>query len=178
MPDLRQTRKKMKIALAVLVGVDVVAVAVLLSPLVGSADSRRQELNRLWTELQLKTHQVEPLRNLDQKVKAANRQITDFYKTRFPARDSEILIQLGKLASANGVAIDTAKYTVKDAEVGQLQRVEIDAALTGNYVSLARFINALERDDMVFIIDSITLGGEQNGIKLEMKLETYLKNGV
>jgi Tfp pilus assembly protein PilO len=172
MPDLRQTRKKMKIALGILLGVDVVAVVVLLSPLVGSADSRRQELNRLWTELQLKTHQVEPLRDLDKKVKVANGQIADFYKTRFPARDSQILIQLGKLAVANGVSIETAKYTVKDSEVGQLQRVEIDAALTGNYVSLARFINALERDDMVFIIDSITLGGEQNGIKLEMKLET------
>lgn len=178
MPDLRQTRKKIKIALAVLLGVDVVALVVLLSPLVGSADSRRQELNRLWTELQLKTHQVEPLRDLDKKVKVANGQIADFYKTRFPARDSEILIQLGKLASANGVSIETAKYTVKDSEVGQLQRVEIDAALTGNYVSLARFINALERNDMVFIIDSITLGGEQNGIKLEMKLETYLKSGA
>jgi Tfp pilus assembly protein PilO len=178
MPDLRQTRKKMKIALGILLGVDVVAVVVLLSPLVGSADSRRQELNRLWTELQLKTHQVEPLRDLDKKVKVANGQIADFYKTRFPARDSQILIQLGKLAVANGVSIETAKYTVKDSEVGQLQRVEIDAALTGNYVSLARFINALERDDMVFIIDSITLGGEQNGIKLEMKLETYLKAGT
>jgi Tfp pilus assembly protein PilO len=178
MPDLRQTRKKMKIALAVLLGVDVVAVVVLFSPLVGSADSRRQELNRLWTELQLKTHQVEPLRDLDKKVKVANGQISDFYKIRFPARDSQILIQLGKLATANGVTIDTAKYTVKDAETGQLQRVEIDAALTGSYVSLARFINALERDDMMFIINSITLGGEQNGIKLEMKLETYLKAGA
>jgi len=178
MPDLRQTRKKIKIALAVLLGADVVAAAVLFSPLVGSADSRRQELTRLWTELQLKTHQVEPLKNLDQKVKIANRQIADFYKTRFPARDSQILIQLGKLAAANGVTIDTAKYTVKDAEIGQLQRVEIDAALSGSYVSLARFINALERDDMVFIIDSVTLGGEQNGIKLEMKLETYLKGGA
>ena len=31
---------------------------------------------------------------------------------------------------------------------------------------------------MFFIISSITLGGEQNGIKLQMKLETYLKSGA
>ena len=68
MPDLRQTRKNIKTALAVLLGVDVVAVVVLFSPLVGSTDSRRQELNQLWAELQTKTRQVEPLKNLDQKV--------------------------------------------------------------------------------------------------------------
>jgi hypothetical protein len=31
---------------------------------------------------------------------------------------------------------------------------------------------------MLFIISSIELAGEQNGIKLQMKLETYLKAGV
>ena len=57
--------------------------------------------------------------------------------------------------------------------------VEMEANLSGNYVSLAKFINALERDDMLFIISSVTLGGEQNGpIKLDMKLETYLKAGT
>ena len=55
----------------------------------------------------------------------------------------------------------------------------MEANLSGNYVSLAKFINALERDDMLFIISSVTLGGEQNGpIKLDMKLETYLKAGT
>ncbi len=54
----------------------------------------------------------------------------------------------------------------------------LEADLAGNYVSLAKFINALERDDMFFIISSITLAGEQKGpIKLQMKLETYLKAG-
>ena len=41
MPDLRQTRKDIKTSLAIMVAVDVVAVAVLISPLVGSTDSRR-----------------------------------------------------------------------------------------------------------------------------------------
>jgi len=46
-------------------------------------------------------------------------------------------------------------------------------------VSLARFINALERDDMFFMISSVTLAGEQTGpIKLQVKVETYLKVGA
>jgi type IV pilus assembly protein PilO len=178
MPDLRQTRKNIKIALSVLLGVDILATAVLFSPLVGSADSRRQELTQLRTELQLKTLQVTPLKDLDKKVITANRQIVDFYKNRFPAQDSQIPTQFGKLAVANGVTIEQAKYKVDDDEVGGLHPVELEANLAGSYVSLARFINALERDDMFFIISSITLAGEQKGpIKLQMKLETYLKAG-
>jgi Tfp pilus assembly protein PilO len=152
---------------------------VLFSPLVGSTASRRQELNGLWSELQTKTRQVEPLKNLPEKVNTASRQITDFYKKRFPTQDSQIATQFGKLATANEVTIEQAKYKEENMEVGRLEPVEVEANLTGNYVSLAKFINALERDDMLFIIDSIALAGEQKGpIKLQMKVETYLKAGA
>jgi Tfp pilus assembly protein PilO len=176
MPDLRQTRKSIKTALAIMLAVDVVAVVVLFSPLVGSTDSRRQELNQLWSELQIKTRQVEPLKNLDKKVILANKQIAEFYKERFPAQDSQVFTTLGKLALANGITIDQVKEKPLDEVVGNVRPVELEAELSGNYISLAKFINALERDETFFLIHSITLGGEPKGpIKLQMKLETYLK---
>jgi len=179
MPDLRQTRKKIKTALAILVAVDIAAVIVLFSPLVGSTESRRQELNQLWSELQIKTSQVQPLKNLDKKVIIANKQITDFYKKRFPSEDSQIATEFGKLAVANGVTIEQARYRVQDEETDHLYPVEMEASLSGSYVSLAKFINALERNDMFFLISGISLGGEQKGpIRLQMKLETYLKAGA
>lgn len=179
MPDLRQTRKNIKVALAILLGVDVVAAAVLFSPFVGSTESRREQLNQLWAELQTKTREVKPLTNIDQRVKTANQQIAEFYAKRFPAKDSQIAAEFGKLAAANGVAIEQATYKVKDEATARLQPVEMEATLSGNYAALARFINALERDDMIFLISSVSLGGEQNGpIKLQMKLQTYLKLGA
>jgi len=179
MPDLQQTRRSIRTALGIMLGVDLVAAAVLFSPLIGSTDSRRQELNRLWGELRFKTRQVEPLKNLPQKVVTANQQIADFYQRRFPGQHSQIATEFGKLAAADAVTIDSAKYKTLDVGPGHLQPVEIEADLSGNYVSLARFINALERDEMLFIISGVTLGGEQNGpIKLQMKLETYLKAGA
>src|ERR1700693_579797 len=179
MPDLRQTRKNIKTALAVMVGVDVVALAGLFSPLVGSTASRRQDLNQSWAELRTKTRQVEPLNNLDKKVVLANQQITDFYKQRFPAQESQILTELGKLESANGVTMEQAHYRVHDTELGRLRPFEMEADLSGNYRSLAMFVNALERDETFFIINSISLAGEQKGpIKLQMKLETYMKAGA
>jgi Tfp pilus assembly protein PilO len=178
MPDLRRTRKNLTTAIAIMAGVDLLAAIVYFSPLVGSADTRRQELNTLQTELITKTRQVAPLKDLPQKVVLAGHQITDFYKKRFPSQQSQIPTELGKLCAANGVTLDQEKYKVQPAEAGGLEPVEIEADFTGNYTSLAKFINGLERDEMFFIIDGVSLGGEQQGpVKLNMKLETYLKAG-
>ena len=176
MPDLRQTRKKIKIALGVMLGVDVVAAAVLFSPLVGSAESRRQELTELWAELKMKTAQVEPLKDMDKRIKLASNQIDGFYAKRFPAEQSQIATELGKLQTETGVTIDRAKYKTGDVGPGRLEPVEIDVDLAGNYAALAKFINAVERDDMFFIINSITLGSEQQGgVKLQLKMNAYVK---
>lgn len=178
MPDLRRTRKNLKTAIAIMAGVDLLAAIVYFSPLVGSAESRRMELNQLQTELNTKTRQVAPLKDLPQKVVLASHQIADFYQKRFPTQNSQIVTEFGKLAAANSVAIEQVKYKLDEAETGGLQPEEIEASLAGNYTSLARFINALERDEMFFIIDSVTLGGQPQGsVKLSMKLETYLKAG-
>jgi len=176
MTDLRQARKKVKVAIGIMLGIDVLAVALLVSPLIGSANSRRLEMNQLWSELQLKTRQAEPLHNMPQRVALARQEISDFYKHRFPSEYSEILTEFGKAAAGAGVTIDNVKYKPSDTDIEKLQMVEMDADLSGNYVALAKFINGLERDPMFFIINGIELGGAQQGpVKLKMALETYLK---
>ena len=179
MPDLRDTRRKLKVAITALVLVDMAAAAVLFSPLVGSERSRREQLEQLWRELQLKTREVEPLRGLDKKVVLGRQQIDNFYKDRLPAKGSTISEDLGKLAVQSGVKIGQIKYKAKDAEPVGLRPVQIDADFSGDYLQLVRFINSLERDQLFFIVDSVELGGEQGGVvKLQMKLETYLKTGA
>ena len=176
MPDLRQTRKNLTTAIAVMAGVDLLAGLLYFSPLIGSPDSRRQELNRLQVELMTKTRQVAPLKDLPHRVVLANQQIKDFYQQRFPAQNSQIATEFGKLAAANGVRIEQGRFKLADSTTGGLQRWEMEYDLEGSYSSMARFINALERDEMFFIIDSVSLGGEPQGpVKLSMKLETYSK---
>lgn len=178
MPDLRKTRKDLKVAMAVMAAVDVLAAALYFSPLIGSPETRRIEISQLQSELTLKTRQVAPLRDLPQKVKLASHEIGDFYKRRFPSQNSEIAVEVGKLAAANGVRIEQERYKPGDSVTVGLQPIEIEYQLSGNYSSLARFINALERDEMFFVIDSVSLGGEPQGpVKLGVKLETYLKVG-
>jgi type IV pilus assembly protein PilO len=177
MPDLRKTRKDLKIALAVMLGVDLLAGALYFSPLIGSAETRRNQINQLQSELVLKTRQVAPLKDLPGKVKLASQQIGEFYQRRFPSKNSDISLELGKITAANGVQIEQERYKPGDSETVGLEPVEVECDISGNYTSLARFINALERDEMFFVINNVSLGGDPTGVKLSMKLETYLKAG-
>jgi Tfp pilus assembly protein PilO len=179
MPDLRQTRKKMKLTLAVLAGLDLLAAVLYFSPVVGSAESRGMEMNQLQAELTAKTRQVAPLKDLPQKITIAKDQISDFYRNRFPSQNSQIYTELGKVAAANGVKIDQVRYKPADTMSNGLLPIEMEADLSGSYASLAHFINAIERDEMFFVINSVTLGGEPQGaVKLSVKLEAYLKVGA
>jgi len=94
MPDFANSRRKLKIAIGAMVAVDVIAVGILFSPLVGSSESRTLQLNLLRVELQKKTKEVEPLQGIDQKVVLAKGQITGFYLDRFAAKDSDLLDEL------------------------------------------------------------------------------------
>lgn len=178
MPELAETRSKLKIAIGALLAVDLIAVGLLFSPWIGSAESRKQELTDLWRDLQLKTRQVEPLRGLDKKIPLAGRQINDFYKDRLPGHESDVAQALGKLASENGVRLTGAKYNLNPAESVDLQPLEIEAEVEGTYPQLANFLNGLERDKLFFIVNSVELAGENGPVKLAMKLETFVKVGA
>jgi Tfp pilus assembly protein PilO len=184
MPDLRQSRQKLRIAIGALLVLDAVAVAFLISPLIGSQHSRDEQMNQLWKELQQKTRQVEPLRGLDKKIPVAKQQIDDFYQNRFASETSTVSADLGKLAADSGVKLAGVTYSQKSTddkenaniEAVDLSRIIIDAELSGDYLQVMHFINSLERSRLFFLVDSVQIGSDQGGvIKLRMHLETYLK---
>jgi Tfp pilus assembly protein PilO len=176
MPDLQSTRRNLKIAVAAMVVADVIAVGVLFSPLVGSAESRQTQLNQMFAEYRKKTRDVEPLRGMPQKIVLAKNQIGDFYKDRFAAKDSELTTELGKLAAENGIHILSAKYKEEDPETSGVVPVEIQGSFAGDYLQLVRFINTVERSRMFFTVDGVDLAGESKGpVHLSIMLHSYLR---
>ena len=120
-----------------------------------------------------------PLRGMDKKLAQAETDLTGFYRDRLPAQASAVPEELGKLADANGVRVTEVRYTSEAAALAGLQRVSMDATLAGDYLQVAKFINALERDRMFFVIGEVTLSEQQGGfVRLQLKLETYLKGSA
>jgi len=179
MPDLEPKRRKLRIIFGALAAVDVVAITIFFSPLVGSEPARRQQQEMLWKELRQKTRQVEPLRGLSGKIDRSRQQIAEFYKDRIPDRDSAISDALGRVAASSGVRIVQVHSQFMDPESVDLRPVQIDASLSGDYLQLVRFINGLERDQLFFLVDSVQLAGGQGGaVRLQVKLRTYLRTGT
>ena len=177
MADFQDQRRKLQIGVGALAVLNVALIALLISPLVGSQRSRKDQLDQLWRDLQVKTRQVEPLMNVDKKIAGAKKQIDDFYRDRLPARDSAISEELGRIAKQNGVSAGQIRYKWQDSEPVGLRPVEIEGEFSGDYLQLVRFINAVERNPVFFLIDSVQLGGEEGGkVKLQMKMETYLRS--
>jgi type IV pilus assembly protein PilO len=177
--DLKKTQRTLKIALIALAAIDLIAIGLLFSPLVGSVEARLQSLDQLRLEAQQKKRVVEPLNGLDKKIVIASQQIDRFYEHRLPARDSAISENLEKLAKDSGVELSQLKSLFGDPNAVALQPVELDANLSGGYLQLVSFVNSLERDDLFFVVDSVELGGEQGDtVKLHIKLHTYLRTGA
>lgn len=179
MADIRDTRRKVVTALVVLLVIDLVAAGILVSPIGRHRTERQQQLRQLQAELQSKTREVTPLQGIDKKVQEAKQQVTSFMSNRLPTRYSEIADELGKTAQANNVQFTNVRYATEDTDLNDVKRVMLDATVAGNYKQVVKFINALERSKVVFLVDSVTLNQEQQQqqagfVRLTLRLETYM----
>ena len=178
MSSLRRARRNVIIVLSVLLAIDVACAAVFFSPLGKSGAAVAADFDSLRRQVKGKMRVVIPPDQVQQRVNDAGKQIDVFYKTRFPAEASNISERLGALAAQNKVKLSQARYAMDDAEIPGLKQVTIEATLDGDYVNQVKFINALERDKLFFIVDSVNLGeAESGGVRLQVAVETYLNQG-
>ncbi len=177
MADIRQTRRKLIIAAAVMLVLDIVSIAILISPIGRGSREGRQKEAQLLSELQVKTRQTIPLRGLDAKIVNASKEIKSFYAARFPDNFAAVPARLNKLASEHGVKLSAAQYSTEPTDVPGVNRVKIQAGIDGDYLKEAKFINAVERDRTFFIIDNVALGEQQKGdVHLQITFETYVRS--
>jgi type IV pilus assembly protein PilO len=175
MHRLKKIRRRISVAIVVFLLVGIAAAGYLST--ISPVEAREQEYAGMQNEFRIKEKEAQPLRGMEGKLKAADKQIETFYRDRLPAESSQIAAELGRLAARNGVRISQAKYERKPTALPGLTRLEISANLEGDYLEAVKFINALERDRLFFILNSIDLGEQQQGgfVRLGLKLETYLR---
>ncbi|SRR5579884_2078597 len=183
MADLSRARRRIITTIAVLACIDVAAVVYLLLPLRGSAAQPAQVQQQAEEEYRQLSRTTVPLRGIDQKLAQAQKDDARFIQTRLPGRYSDVVAELGKLANANHIRITSVSYKTDPGQLSGIENLEMHAGLAGPYVNIVKFMNAVERDKMFFIIDSVGLTGERsntkgpsNGeVRLDLKLDTYLR---
>lgn len=176
--NIRELRFKVRIATAALSILCLAALAALIF-MYTEANRQEQLFGSLHSQIQNSKGALVPPQTVDDRVKEARTEISQFYDERFPATASAVFVELGKLASANRVSLNQAQYKSDDTGMEGVQQVSIKASLSGDYGQVMKFINALERDRMFFIIDGVSLGDQNGGnVRLNLGVETFMRGGA
>jgi Tfp pilus assembly protein PilO len=176
MADLKQARKAFRTAALVLGGIAVLGALYLALPVGASNAELSNDLKQSTREVEIKEKQAAPLRGLPEKLVKTNEDIRRFYRNRLPQHQSDVSEELGKLAAREGVTLSDVKYENFDTDVPELRAVVVEAQLSGEYSHIAKFINAVERDTMFLMVDSLTLDDQKGGaVRLQLKFGTCLR---
>ncbi|MGC2743039.1 MAG: GspMb/PilO family protein [Candidatus Angelobacter sp.] len=184
MNNLAKTKKQFTSILSVLGAVNLVLIIYLLLP--GSSPSARAaQEESLRQQKKALTSEVTPLIGIDKKLAQTRLDVKKFYEQKVPNQFSEISQHLEKLMKDAGVTTKGGiRYTQehntsndKDKlELPDVQQIGVDTTVTGEYSKVAKFINAMEQDRFVFIINQIALSSQESGVvSLQIKFETFLK---
>ena len=181
MNSLAKTRQMFTLILSVLGALDLLLIIYLLLP--GSSPSSRLAQEQALRE-QEKTlsREVTPLKGIDKQLAQTRVDVKKFYEQKVPNQFSQISQHLEKLMQETGVTSTAIRYkqdpnnSTEKNTLPDVQRISIDTTIIGEYAKVARFINAMEQDKFVFIIDQIALNSQESGVvSLEIKFETFLK---
>lgn len=161
-------------AIAVLAVVDLVLLVQLFLAWNTLRADRPEELASQQTQLRTAQLQSMPLRNLPERIADSQDGAARFFDTRVAGADSGIVAELGSVSQKAGVRLGRVQYALAPA-LKDTSEVRIDATVSGDYTPVMRFINDLERDKMFFVINGITLTGQQGGlVNLRLRMTTYL----
>jgi type IV pilus assembly protein PilO len=126
-------------------------------------------------ELKALDMQTAPLRGLDKRVEQSRAQIAAFFAKRIPPNYSTIDRRIGELGVGSGVRLTRVQFT-QGKPGADLTEIAMDAAITGSYPQIMRFVNSLERNQTFFVIRGLTLTSQQGGlVNLRLQVSTWLR---
>ena len=90
---------------------------------------------------------------------------------------STLAEDLNRVSKESGLQAKGISYRQNDLRDRRVVEVEVSASVEGNYQSLVKFINGLERSKQFYLLENLTLvessGGA--GIRLNLQLKTYFR---
>lgn len=98
---------------------------------------------------------------------------------------SVISEELSSVAKTTHVLLEDQRFHQKDVPGRDLEEVEIDATVSGDYPSIVRFLNSLQRSKNTYIVDSLGLESESTsqgtpqtaatGLKVNLHVRTFFR---
>ena len=179
--DIRDVRTQLLILVGALLLLDIAAIGLLVSPAGRSRAARQQEFERLRVEKAEKTQAAIPAKGMDQKIAMARDQEAQFDSERMAQRYSAISERLSHIATEAGVGVSNVQYDERGEKnaPAEYDGIGITIQVHGSYDQDMRFINAVERQKMLLLIDAVDFQGMQgDALTVSVHLSTFLRSAA
>lgn len=178
MTAIQKMRRNFTVLLYGMGALSLVCLVYLVWPNHSTAATRQAEEKALRQELAAKKLQAGPLQDVQEKLARSQQDVKKLTQERVPSRFSDITDTLHKVAQAHGVSAQRIQYDTDKSALAGVSIIKITTAVSGDYTRLAQFINALEREKILFVIKQISLTQQQQAgsVELQIRFETYLKD--
>jgi len=177
----RDLKRIIRIVLGVLLGLNVIAAAMVLFPPGGSADDLESEMAALQSQVAQKRALLERTKLNVAAVETARGEGDKFLNDYFLGRrvaDSALLAELTTAASKAQIKERDRTQTTEMIEGSDsLSMMTITANYEGTYRNLLNFIGELERSGPLLIIESLTAAPQQgsNTLTVSMKIDAFIR---
>jgi hypothetical protein len=176
MDDLKKIRTRFVVAVAVLAAVNVALLAYLLWP---GSSAKAQEAQEAALQQRANSLKAEVENRKGGDPAKIREELKKFYAEDVPERSSQISEQIENLIKDTGVIAPAIRYSTDTAQKTTLpgvQQVKVDTTVSGDYIKVAKFINGMEKAPLLFIIDKVSLTGQEGGVvTLQITFTTFLK---
>lgn len=143
----------------------------------------QQELERQTLQLKLLQGDIDRAKAIQQSMPATQMDCDKFEKSLFPDATgySAVTEELGSIASKAGLQITGVNFHRKELPTRGLSEVELEATISGDYPSVVRFLNGLQRSENVYTVDSLALASEgqaqglASAIRVSLHVRTFFR---
>jgi len=169
--------------LGTLLALNLVAAIFVFHPLGGSAEDLAEQMRSKQRELEQQLKRAERSRNLVAKVQQAKIEGDKFLveatveqRTAY----SKLIEEMNKMATESGIRPKEFSM-LHDPVVGSetLEQLTISANFEGNYASLVKFVNLLDKSSRFLIIESMQASPQSTGaLSVSLKLDTFIRQAA
>jgi Tfp pilus assembly protein PilO len=148
-----------------------------------SARRPQQDLAILTRNRDLLRADIARAQDIRLKIPAIQKDCDQFEQSLYPAGSgySSVSAELGVLATKAGLQLESSGFQQSEIKGRNLEKVEIEAVVTGSYASVVRFLNGLQRSSNVYSVESLQAKGEQGqqaargAVRVSMHIQTYFR---
>jgi Tfp pilus assembly protein PilO len=178
---IRDPRVFMRAIVGFLLAANIVAALIAFKPFGGSAEDLQRERAEAGRRLAQLQGNLAKTRQLAGNVELARREGDEFLAKYFTDRrttSSTIIEELDRTATASGLKLRNYNAELNEIEGSDtLEMMSLNTAYEGDYASLEKFINLLDKSPRFVIVDRMQAAPQQNGqtLTITLRLLAFVK---